>query len=251
MTSKTMECPEARISLGVYVLGAIDPAERTLVDAHLSTCQDCRDELAGLAGLPALLGRVSKEEAIALADTDGTPYNPYETPVPAPEPPKELLAAVLDLTTARRRRRHWRDATLAVAAAALIAVGVFGGLRLGSSPAQQTATTASAQQGLPVGPVGSAMKTATGNSGTMSATVKYSGMGWGTYLDTSVTGIPVGTDCKLYVIEADGTRVQANNWVTDDLEGHVWYPGSVSMASGGITGFEVTVGSGKTIQLTV
>ncbi len=47
-----MDCPEARISLGVYVLGAIDPAERALVDAHLATCRDCRDELAGLAGLP-------------------------------------------------------------------------------------------------------------------------------------------------------------------------------------------------------
>ena len=30
---KAMDCQEARISLGVYVLGAIDPAERALVDA--------------------------------------------------------------------------------------------------------------------------------------------------------------------------------------------------------------------------
>jgi predicted anti-sigma-YlaC factor YlaD len=65
---KTMDCAEARLALGVYVLGAIDPAERTLVDAHLATCRDCRDELAGLAGLPALLARVSTEEAIALAE---------------------------------------------------------------------------------------------------------------------------------------------------------------------------------------
>ena len=63
---RAMDCPEARISLGVYVLGAIDPAERALVDAHLATCRDCRDELAGLADLPALLARVSTEEAIAL-----------------------------------------------------------------------------------------------------------------------------------------------------------------------------------------
>jgi len=67
---RAMECLEARISLGVYVLGAIDPAERAQVDAHLMTCRDCRDELAGLAGLPALLSRVSMEEAIALADTE-------------------------------------------------------------------------------------------------------------------------------------------------------------------------------------
>jgi hypothetical protein len=49
-------CAEARQALGVYVLGAISPAERALVDRHLAVCRDCRDELAGLAGLPGLLG---------------------------------------------------------------------------------------------------------------------------------------------------------------------------------------------------
>jgi len=29
------DCTDARLSLGVYVLGAIDPAERSLADAHL------------------------------------------------------------------------------------------------------------------------------------------------------------------------------------------------------------------------
>ena len=47
--TQTWDCTDARLSLGVYVLGAIDPAERALVDAHLLTCRDCRDELAGLA----------------------------------------------------------------------------------------------------------------------------------------------------------------------------------------------------------
>src|ERR1700733_14514833 len=136
MMQKTMEGPEARIPLGVYVLGAIDPAERALVDAHLSTCRECRDELAGLAGLPALLARVSKEEAIALADTSDSPF-PFADIEP-PEPPRELLATGLALTAARHRRRRWREAGVAVAAAAVLAVGVFGALQLGSSPAQPT-----------------------------------------------------------------------------------------------------------------
>ena len=248
MTSSTMDCDQARISLGVYVLGAIEPAERTQVDSHLGTCQECRDELAGLAGLPALLARVSKEEAIALADTDGTPYDPYAT-VTA-EPPRELLATVLDLTAARRKRRRWREAGLAVAAAAVIAVGVFGGLRLGSGGAQPAPAAGGAQQYLPIGPVSGAMHTQTRTVDGMTATVKYSNMGWGTALDTSVKGIPVGTNCKLYVIETDGTRVLAGNWVTDTLEGTVWYPGSVSMSSSAISRFEITVGSGQSIQVT-
>jgi hypothetical protein len=62
------DCSEARVALGVYVLGAIDPAERAQVDAHLATCEACRAELAELADLPALLALVPAEEAIALAD---------------------------------------------------------------------------------------------------------------------------------------------------------------------------------------
>jgi Putative zinc-finger len=239
----TMDCPEARISLGVYVLGAIDPAERALVDAHLVTCRDCRDELAGLAGLPALLARVSMEEAIALAATDG----PFPADVTeAPGPPRELLATVIDLTAARRRRRRWRDASLGVAAALIIAVGVFGGLRLGSSPARPSAVA----QGLYAGPTNGPMQTATGQSGDMTATVSYSSMGWGTQLDAKVKGIPVGTNCQLWVIDSKGNRFLVGNWVTDNLEGNVWYPGSTALSSQDIAAFQITVGHGQAIQAT-
>ena len=241
---RAMECPEARISLGVYVLGAIDPAERAQVDAHLTTCRDCRDELAGLAGLPALLSRVSMEEAIALADTEEPPAAVVDE---APKPPRELLATVLDLTAARRRRRRWLEAGLGVAAALVIAAGVFGGLRIGSTPAQQPS---SAQSGLYVGPPNGPMQTVTGKSGDMTATVSYSAMGWGTQLDTKVTGIPVGTNCQLWVIDSSGNRYLAGNWDTDNLEGNVWYPGSVGLPAKDVAGFQVTVGHGQPIQVT-
>ena len=68
--TQTWDCTEARYSLGVYVLGAIDPVERGLVDAHLETCQECRDELAGLAGLPALLARLSPDEVSRISVDD-------------------------------------------------------------------------------------------------------------------------------------------------------------------------------------
>lgn len=245
MTQQTMDCSAARISLGVYVLGAIDPAERAQVDAHLTTCRDCRDELAGLAGLPALLARVSKEEAIALADTSASPLPLAEHD--AAKPPRELLATVLDLTAARRRRRRWREASLAVAAAAVIAAGVFGGLQLGSHPAQPT-TTASGQ--LYFGPPNGPMQTATGNSGDMTATVGYTAMGWGTQLDAKVTGIAPGTNCQLWVFDSSGNRYLVGNWVTDNDEGKVWYPGSVGLSSKDVAAFEITVGHGQEIHIT-
>jgi Putative zinc-finger len=243
---RAMDCQEARISLGVYVLGAIDPAERALVDAHLATCRDCRDELAGLAGLPALLARVSMEEAIALADTGGPLTAAADEAV---EPPRELLATVLDLTAARRRRRRWREAGAGVAAALVIAAGVFGGLRLGSSPGPVSAV-AQGQAALPNGAPNGPMQTVTGQSGGMAATVSYSSMGWGTQIDVKVNGIPVGTNCQLWAFDASGNRYLAGSWVTDNDEGKVWYPGSVGLPSKNVTGFQVTVGHGQPIQVT-
>jgi Putative zinc-finger len=236
-----MDCPEVRLSLGVYVLGAIDPAERALVDGHLATCRDCRDELAGLAGLPALLARVGAEEAIALAVTEG-PAVPLDE---MPEPPRELLATVLDLTSARRRGRRWREAALGLAAALIIAAGVFGGLRIGAGPAQPSAAGGSLFAGHPLG----AWDTTQGQSGITSATVSYRSMGWGTQLETKVTGIPVGTSCQLYVIDSTGQRVLVGGWVTDNDEGAVWYPSSAAVPSQDVTGFQITVAHGQTIDI--
>jgi hypothetical protein len=235
-----MDCPEVRLSLGVYVLGAIDPAERALVDAHLATCRDCRDELAGLAGLPALLARVSTEEAIALALTDG-PAVPLDE---IAEPPRELLATVLDLTAARRRRRRWREAGLGLAAALIIAAGVFGGLQFGAGTGPSTVAGA-----FPPGNPNGAWETTRGQAGTTLATVSYRSMGWGTELATKVSGIPVGSSCQLYVIDASGHRVLVGNWVTDDDEGTVWYPGSTWVPSKDVTAFQVTVAQGQTIDI--
>ena len=111
MTGLT-DCGDIRYALGVYVVGAIEPAERAIVDAHLSQCPDCREELAGLAGLPALLGRVPREDAERLA------FGPEELE----EPPAEMLDSLLSRVSARRRARRWRGIT-AAAAAAVIAVG--------------------------------------------------------------------------------------------------------------------------------
>ena len=67
------DCTDTRQALGVYVLGAIDPAERSQVDRHVTGCRECRDELAGLAGLPALLSRVSVDEVGRISGEDAEP----------------------------------------------------------------------------------------------------------------------------------------------------------------------------------
>jgi hypothetical protein len=243
--TQQMDCAEVRLSLGVYVLGAIDPAERAQVDSHLASCRDCRDELAGLAGIPALLSRVGAEEAFALAESDGPPASLAAVGQGAAEPPPELLATVIDLTSARRRRR-WRDASLGVAAALVIAAGVVGGLRLSSSPPQ--ASEASAQ--FP-GPAAGPWQTVSGQSQGMTATVMYRPMGWGTQLAAKVSGIPVGTKCQMWAIGAGGTRTLVGSWDTDNREGTVWYPASAAVPAGQMHGFVVTVGTSSSITVQV
>ena len=246
-----MDCSEARLSLGVYVLGAIDPAERALVDSHLAGCRECRDELAGLAGLPALLARVGTEEALALAATDG-PGAPGASPAGEAgevagedQAPRELLGRALDLAAARRRRRRWREAVLGAAAALIIAVGVFGGLRLASGPAQSPPLTAATDWGPALGQ----WETATGGAQGMDGTVMYRPMGWGTQLTVKVTGIPVGTMCQLWILGSGNRRVLAGSWVTDNREGTVWYPASASIPANDVRAFHITVG--KTRSITV
>jgi anti-sigma factor RsiW len=89
----------------VYLLGAIEPAQRALVNRHLAACPDCRAELAGLAGLPALLRSAPVAEALQLSGDDAAAV------VPGPS-----LAALAGRVS-RIRRRRWRRTV----AAALIA----------------------------------------------------------------------------------------------------------------------------------
>jgi hypothetical protein len=247
---ETMDCSEARLSLGVYVLGAIDPAERALVDSHLAGCRECRDELAGLAGLPALLARVGTEEAMALAATDGPGAPPAgEAGEGAGEdkaPPPELLGTVLNLTAARRRLRRWREVGLGAAAALIIAVGVFGGLRLTTGPAQSPQSAAATDWGPALGQ----WETATAGAQGMVGTVMYRPMGWGTQLTVKVSGIPVGTMCELWIQGSGNHRVLAGSWVTDNNEGTVWYPASASIPANDVRAFVITVGKTRSITVT-
>ena len=220
------DCTDARPSLGVYVLGAIDPAERALVDAHLLTCRDCRDELAGLAGLPALLARVNPDEISRITSEDTVRTATDD------RPPGELIGTVLDLAAARRRRTRWRFAAAAAAVVA-IAGGLFGGL----SSITTTQTVA-----IPVSPGGTHWETVEATSAVTgaSASVAYSHEMWGDAFQVLVDHIPVGTTCQLWVVHPNGTRTQVASWTTANDEGNVWYAGSMAATAQPISSFQIT-----------
>jgi anti-sigma factor RsiW len=219
MTGLT-DCGDIRHALGVYVVGAIDPAERSVVDAHLSQCLNCREELAGLAGLPALLGRVplADAERLALGDEE------------LEEAPAELLDALLGQVSARRRARRWR-VIAAAAAAAIIAVG-GGGLAGGILMSHRPSTPSYLARG--------------SDSAThVSAAVYLSPAASGTKMQVQVMGIPNGTHCQFWATTTDGRHLLVGGWTVNGSKSGNWYNASTTAAISQLRSFDVSGAKGK------
>jgi hypothetical protein len=224
------ECRDVRHALGVYVLGAIDPAERATVDTHLATCPECREELAGLAGLPALLRRIPVGEARQLADDLDE--------LPAPElPSDQMLRSLLDRTTRVRQARRWRG--LAAAAAVVVVAGAAGAAGWGAL--QQSGGDADSRV-----PAHFTSVSATDPATHVGATVRYAAKGWGMVLDTQVKNVPSGARCQLEVTDSSGRTSVVGGWTATYDEASVWYPGSSSVALASVHSFEIT-SHGKTL----
>jgi anti-sigma factor RsiW len=99
---------EIQPELGVYILGAIAPADRARVVRHLSSCERCRAEVADLAMLPALLTRLPEQTAGLPAAEDAPPEK--RATIMAHD---ELIRRL-----ARRRQIRWLVAALTATAAA-------------------------------------------------------------------------------------------------------------------------------------
>jgi anti-sigma-K factor RskA len=220
-------CREMRQLLGVYVVGAIDPAERSQVDEHLGTCQSCRDELAGLAGLPALLSRVPAEDVAGMA---GSVVSLPERDEPSPELLNSLLRKV-----ATRRRTRLRRGLVAAAAAAVVAAG--------GTAAVLNATSTSA----PDWSAASGMNPAT----QVSAVVKYTSEGSGTQMKVRVSGIQPGTSCHFWVIGRNGKPVAAGSWTVEPASytPSPWYWSAAPVALSSVHGFEITAAGKQLIEI--
>jgi predicted anti-sigma-YlaC factor YlaD len=230
--SGTASCREIRHSLGVYVLGAIEPGDRAQVDEHLATCADCREELASLAGLPALLRRVPTAEAERLAVADPAGSATDETP------PDHLLPSLLARTTQARRVRRWRELAAAAAVVVLaLGAGAAGASLLGSgsSPAAQRPAH---------GQVSRTWHTVTALDAHTGATltVKYASVHWGTTMAVQVAGVPSGTVCQFWVTDTHGRRFVVGGWRVEYQGRPVWYPASTSLTDTSLHSFQVTAG---------
>jgi Putative zinc-finger len=225
-------CAEMRRALGIYVVGAIAPAERDALERHLATCAECRDELAGLAGLPALLSRVPAEEVDRLSLDDSGAER-------APQPPLQALAR---RAAQLRRHRLWPALAAAAAAGLIIGGAAVAASSLRGDPPDQPA--AAAQQWVPA-VSGSDPRTGTG------AVVRYAARPWGTQLEVQVRGIGAGTRCELQVINVAGQDVPSGSWTVVGGHLHAWYPASSAVPSAAIRGFVIMSGNRHLVTIPV
>ncbi|ACY96194.1 anti-sigma factor family protein [Thermomonospora curvata] len=236
------ECEEVRISLGVYVLGAIDPAERAAVDAHLSVCPSCRDELAGMAALPALLGRVSEAQIAALA-----------------EPPGELLETLLARAASDRRpswRRRWsarwkalwssRWTPLVAAAAVMLVVGaLFGGLlddRFDGSPPVTAPGPSQTGEGPSPSTTGERLQARDADTG-VSAELLLFAKNSGTQAELRLSGVSAGSRCRLEAINRQGRHDIMGSWRLDHPQ--ATFVGSTMFRRAEVASFQVVADDGR------
>lgn len=192
-------------TLGLHSLGLLDPQEQASVDAHITSCDDCRATAAELTAVRDLLGEVPPE-----AFLDGAPEN---------------VALLVRRSLRTIRREHGRNdrkrlAVVGFAAAVAVAfgLGTLAG-HLGGSPATTVAAgspsgTASGRDGLG--------RTLPANTRTWSAADPSTGVritaqvipesGW-VQVRAHFFGVTPGAPCRLIVESRQGHQEVALSWI--------------------------------------
>lgn len=200
--------------LAAYVLGALEPAERSAFEAHLPSCERCRAESTEFAGLPGLLGRLSAADAAAVS-----------TPEPADD--EAALNRLLAHVAARRRARRRRN-LLSVAAAVVLLAGAGAGIAAGVSGSAGGGREISATQGA------------------VHATVRLDGSAAGTEIALDLQGVRPDEHCRLVAVAKDGSTADAGSWVAR-YDGWAGVHGVTSIARSDLASLRVEDASGATL----
>ena len=229
-----------RRALGVYVVGAIGPADRNAVEEHLAGCADCRDELAGLAGLPALLGRVPAGEAATILIGRGPDTS---RPPPGEFPENQDYARLLGRAGRLRGRRAWLRLAAASAAGLIVGAGAVAVARV-LDQQQQRPPAAAARLWAPA-VRGTDSRTHAG------AVIRYRARPWGLELAVQVSGVRAGTRCWLQVTNARGQQVASGSWTVARGDPAAWYPASSPVPLSGARAFVITAGTRSLVTVPV
>lgn len=229
-------CAGVRISLGVYLLGALEPGERALTEAHLADCPACREELVQLAGLPGLLGRLSLADVaeiggrpeLAGADAGGNVAAFVRPGAGSPGSPGSLARALTEIHRGRQTTR--RRLVAAAAAVALVAAGVSAGVTV----------AATGTDGRPPGRKLTASDAAT----RVGANVWVADDPAGSVFTVRLWGVPPGSHCVLVAQAVDGHQETAASWEAN-YHGYVSVRGTSGIAVGQLARLLVVDDNGR------
>jgi anti-sigma factor RsiW len=225
-----MSCPRT-IALGAYVLGALEREERSGLEAHLETCDICRQELDRLVPLPGLLSRLTVDEAEVLdtaepepAELDPAESGPADTSAP-------LERALFEVARERRRSRLMRAVAVA-AALVFAAVAVVGGPLLGGDGGdEEPAPLTAAASDLRTGVQGSAV---------------LSREPWGTRVNLRLAGVRPGEHCRLVARAVGGRSEVAATWRAGYL-GTAEVPGAVAIPPESLRSLDVVTADDRVL----
>ena len=250
----TTPCRES-VSLGAYLLGALEPRERAAMEAHIADCPHCSRELLELAPLPGLLRHTPFEElpqSAAAAESlsrvrEQPPLLPDLQLEPLPEPrldppPDARPDSGPDSgrgpgrgpsgPSSRRGPGRSRRGRLAVAGVALAAV-----------VAGAVVYTQVDQSRPPAAVAAAATWSATSQTTHVSATADVTPEVWGTEFQLKLAGLPTNITCRLVVHGSDGRSETAGSWGSG-YSASAWIPASTSISPSQITGLDIMSGSG-------
>ncbi len=187
-----------------YVLGSLSPGDRREFEDHMGYCPACREAVADLSGVPALLSQLSRYDVAAMDQPVAVPSTPELSP--------ELLPSLL--ATVRWRRRRTRVATWMAAAAVLLGVGVFVGVEQFSTQPAAPQVAASSEQMAQVGTT------------LLTSTVQLNRQHWGTAINLNCVCLAPLTahhdTLAMVVVGRDGSQTRLATWVA--VPGHTATP---------------------------
>ena len=221
----TTPCQES-VSLGAYLLGALDPEERRALERHIAGCAHCRAELVELAPLPGLMRHTAFEELPESAEV-------AESLSPAREQPDSPELQPMAVPAQHRKRSSRRVALAAGLALAACAagVGVYSVAERGSGGAKPTVQAAATWD-------------ATDPTTHVTATAALFPEAWGTEFQLKLGGLPSDITCHLVVHGKGGLSETAGTWGSGYTPSAL-VPGSTSISPAQITGLDVLDGTGN------
>ncbi|GAA3205329.1 anti-sigma factor family protein [Nonomuraea roseoviolacea] len=280
-----MTCEEVRISLGAHALGALEPDEALEIDAHLATCEVCGAELVELEGVSAFLEKVSERDvqlvtspprqvldrllnarvrrhrrgrmlmvvaasaaAIVAGGTVWTAVGTQQEHATTASAPAASRSGE-GLTSAQDSARSSGEAARPKATE---------GPRAKKTQDDQPRIMAERQPEASATPKPSARASGSEFAGRNRSADYYASVtvfpgARGTGLSVKVSGVPVGTTCRLVVVGRDGRRDVTDGWTVDreSYQDKPVFASRTSFPVKDIAGFEVVDASSRQVLVKI